>query len=219
MTRIIRWSPLSRQAAPWGLLLLPALFLSHACDDGTSPEMAQIQVQLTDAPADAIASAQVWISRIYLQGCDEVEGEEEETCEAVDLYNDSENSQEFDLMTLQDGVTAELTDLVTVEAKVYRQLRLVVDSAKVTLAEGYTFANAEEPFNEMTLSVPSGSTSGIKVHLTEAINSETEEVTIIVVDFDVADNFHLQGAGQENVIDGVTFTPTLKEKGRSHGAG
>lgn len=221
MSKVTRWFPQIPRSARWGLLLLPGLLLTQGCDDGTSPGVAQVQVRLTDAPADIIASAEVWISRIYLQGCEEpeVEGEEEEGCEPVDLFNNPVEPHMFDLLTLQDGTTADLTGMVNVEAKIYRQLRLVVDSARVTLVEGFTFEGAEDPFNVADLKVPSGSSSGIKVHLDQAINTETEEVTTVLVDFDVADNFKLQGPVEGPEIMGVTFTPTLKEKGRSHGEG
>jgi len=109
-----------------------------------------------------------------------------------------------------------LTGFVPVEATVYHQLRFVVDSARVTLAEGYTFANPGDPANVAVLKVPSGDSSGIKVHLDQAIDAESEATTVVLVDFDVADNFVLQGAGQDTVITGVVFTPTLREKGRSH---
>jgi len=181
--------------------------------------MSEVKVQLTDAPADAIASAVVWISRVYLQACEEGEEGETEECTAVDLFNDPEAPKEYDLLTLQDGVTADLTGFIPVEATVYRQLRLVVDSAKVTLAEGFTFEEPGDPENVATLKVPSGASTGIKVHLDQAIDAETEATTVILVDFAVADNFVLQGAGQDTVIKGVTFTPTLNEKGRSNQPG
>jgi hypothetical protein len=181
--------------------------------------MSEVKVQLTDAPADALASAVVWVSRVYLQACAEGEDGESEDCGAVDLFNQPEAPREFDLLTLQDGVTADVTAFVPVEATVYRQLRLVVDSAKLTLADGFTFEEPGDPENVADLKVPSGASSGIKVHLDEAIDAETEATTLILVDFDVADNFLLQGAGQGTVIKGVTFTPTLKEKGRTNQPG
>jgi len=216
MRDIIRWFPQLAKSGIAALLLLPLAGLSQGCEDGTGPQLAQVQIQLTDAPADAIAMAEVWISRVYLQGCMQGEEGAEEECGAVDLFNDPETPLYYDLLTLQDGATAELTDMVNVEAKVYRQLRLVVDSAKVTLKDGYTFEGAEGAANVAILKVPSGASSGIKVQLLEAIDADTEEVTVVLVDFAVADNFVLQGTGEGNVLKGVIFTPTLKEKSRSN---
>ncbi|MFC1575012.1 DUF4382 domain-containing protein, partial [Gemmatimonadota bacterium] len=117
---------------------------------------------------------------------------------------------------LRDGIVADLTDEMEVPAGSYAQLRLVVDSALVTLTEAYEFTDGTR---EAVLRVPSGSTSGIKVQLDENIEAGEGELTIIVVDFDVEDNFVLQGLGQGTVVNGVIFTPSLREKGRSHQGG
>jgi hypothetical protein len=92
-----------------------------------------MQVLITDAPSDYIAQATIWVSAVYLQGG---EGDDEPR---VYLFNDPEDPKEFDLMLLQDGVNAELTAIVDVDSRHYHQLRLVVDSARVTLVDGYLF--------------------------------------------------------------------------------
>lgn len=192
------------------LVAILAAFGVVACDS-TGPEAdARVQVQLTDAPADMIESAEVWISRVYLQGGDddEAEGEEgdDDASGRVDLFNDPENPRQYDLLDLQNGVVADLTDPVEVESGMYAQLRLVVDSAHITLIDGLTFANGD---SDMTLFVPSGAQSGIKVQLLEPIDADAGELTVVLVDFDVNQNFVFQGP--EDAPVGVLFTPTLKE--------
>ncbi len=192
------------------LSFLLAVSLLTGCSDSTGPGVARVQVRITDAPADAIASAEVWISRVYLQG-GEGEGD---GVDRVDLFNDPENPRYYDLLTLTDGITADLTQEMEVPEGSYAQLRLVVDGARVTLTDSYTFTDGTR---EANLFVPSGSRSGIKVQLDENIDAQEGELTIVLVDFDVEDNFVLQGAGQGSVVNGVIFTPTLTEKGRSGG--
>jgi hypothetical protein len=207
-----------RGAYLWPLLLLilaPGFLSLNACDDGVSPGTSQVQVLLTDAPSDAIESAEVSISRVYLKAGSEEEEGEEEAATDVDLFNDPDNPKVFDLLTLRDGITAELTAAVEIPEGTYRQLRLVVAEAVVTLADPYEFKDGDPKVAD--LKVPSGSSSGIKVRLDEEIDATEGTVTIIVVDFDVEDNFRLQGGGQGNVINGVIFTPSLHEKGRSKG--
>jgi len=63
------------------------------------------------------------------------------------------------------------------------------------------------------LKVPSGMQSGIKVLLGEPVTADAGELTIVTVDFDVDDNFVLQGPA--DAPHGVIFTPVLKEKGRT----
>lgn len=211
----IRWFPINAKRV-LSLLLLGMLGgVFYACSDATGPGTANIKIQLTDAPADAIASAEVSISGAFLLECPEVDAESE-ACEAewrpVELEGGA--TLTFDLMDLQNGVIADLTGFETVEATVYHQLRLVVENATVILKEGYTLEDTGE--DEVPLKVPSGYTSGIKVQLDGPIDLHTADFTTILVDFDVEQNFVLQGLNPETkVLKGVIFTPTLKEKERS----
>lgn len=196
------------------LLFIPLLLLFPSCEDGTGVRMSTVQIQLTDKPTDAIESAHVWISRVYLQGCgtedEEAQGEAAE-CLPVDLFNDPDNPWDYDLLLLRDGITEELTDPVEVETGIYRQLRIKVDSAVVVLAEGYSFKDGS---NEAVLKVAGGGV--LKVKLEEPINAEEGQLTVILVDFDVEKNFVLQGGGpNHDVFQGVLFTPTLVELGRT----
>jgi len=170
-----------------------ALTALMACD-GTGPQLARVSLYLTDAPSDQIASAQVWISRAYLlPGSDESTGG----------FTITDDPQEYDLLQLQNGVTALLgSDLIPVGD--YNQLRLVVDSARVTLVAGVTF---EDGSNTRTLKVPSGSQSGIKVHFAGGVHIDPAGATI-VVDCPVAENFVFQGSTE--APKGVLFTPSLR---------
>src|SRR5688500_11123951 len=101
--------PLSRAAVLGAIALLP---MAGACDLVDSDEDARIQIQLTDAPADIIESADVWISRVYLQGGpndDDQDDEEGDTPNGrVDIFNDPAHPFEVDVLVLADGVTANL---------------------------------------------------------------------------------------------------------------
>jgi hypothetical protein len=190
------------------LLLVATVLVLATCDDGVSPGHASLQIRITDAPSDVIASAEVCISSAYLQGGDE----DDETEGRTELPLTTEPPWCYDLMTVRDGLSVHLVDLVSVEAGTYKQLRLVVDDATVTLVEGYEFS---EGGREAYLKVPSGSASGIKVHLQRDLALEEGTITDLLVDFDVDANFVLPGAGQGTIINGVIFTPTLTEKGRT----
>ena len=192
-----------------------------ACDsNATGPETqrsAQVQVLLTDAPSDMLDSARVWVSHVYLQGGG---GSVPDTAQAdstsagggrVDLYNDPANPLSYDLLTLRDSVTADITGLVTVDAGTYQGLRFVVDSARVVLKEGYTF---EDGTNSAAMKVPGGSTSGIKVKLKDVLLANEGETTTVTVDFDVDANFVIQTNPQSGLVKKVMFTPVLKERSR-----
>ena len=197
-----------------GTLAVLAAVALTACNSATEPELSRVKVRLTDAPTDVMESAEVWISHVYLVGGG---GEEPDTMEAdtvdtgagkVDLFNDPENPFAVDLLTLQDGVSTDLTEAIEVNAGDYRGLRFVVDSARVTLVEGVTF---EDGTSSAVLFVPSGSQSGIKVKINDIIDADPQETTTILVDFDVEASFVVQGTAAPNGIRRVLMKPVLKE--------
>ncbi len=191
-------------------LLAVSMFAASACSDTTGVPTSQVQILLTDAPSDMIASAEVWISHVYLQGG--VGEPEEDGGGRVDLFNDPESPHHYDLLDLQGGLTADLTGFVEIEAGLYQGLRLVVDSARVTLVEGLAFPDDTDT---ALLMVPSGSESGIKVMLDDVIEVAEGESTILTVDFDVDRNFVIQGGEGESAIRAVVFTPVLLELDRN----
>jgi uncharacterized protein DUF4382 len=163
---------------------------------------SQMRVMLTDAPSDMIASAKVTISRVYLVGGDGG---------SVDVMPASDMPVTFDLLDLRNGVEALLADHA-VPAGTYGQLRLVVEHAEVTLVDGLLFSDGS---STDTLSVPSGMESGIKVELGAPLEADAGQITIVVVDFDVDQNFVLQGnATPPTEIQSISFTPVLQEKRR-----
>lgn len=200
-----RWS-WTRRFVP-GVAAVVGFVAASCSEEGVGlKDPSYVKVQLTDAPASVIGAAEVWISRIYLVPATD-------SGAFVVLFEDRASPRHYDLLDLRNGLTADLTDPVAVESGVYVQLRLVVDSARVTLAEGYTFRDGS---TSRSLKVPSGSENGIKVQLAEPIDAAAGQLVAILVDFDVDKNFVVQGnPGTPAGIQGILFTPTLVEKGRS----
>lgn len=210
------------------VLVAGIVVVAAACDDDETGLTgldgdARVQVLLTDAPTDSLSEATVWISRAYLQAGAGPDGP------GIDLFNAEDegvDAKEFDLLDLQNDITAELTDASDIESGTYQQLRLVVDSARVTLAEVDTDGD-DTPDTQLTfqdgsesklLFVPSGMQSGIKVQLDAPIDADADELTIVVVDFDVNDSFVFQASPQAGIRD-VLFTPVLHERGRTEESG
>lgn len=142
---------------------------------GMPPTTATFRVLLTDSPSDQLDSAVVYISQVYLQGDD-----------GRQVISDSAMS--FDLLVLQNGVTAELADSV-VPTGSYEQLRLIVDSARAVLKAPLTFRDGS---TTAAMKVPSGSSSGLKVKFGGPIVVDSGEV-VVVIDFDVSRSFVFQG--------------------------
>ena len=159
-----------------------ALFLA-ACDSNSATE-GRVQVLLTDAPLDDVLEANISILRVEL-----IDSTGTET-----ILMDQPLS--FDLLTLRDGVTAELATL-PVLANSYNQIRMVVsDSAYVLLTD-----STMQP-----LKIPSGQSSGIKLMDIPPINiSESDDLAVITIDFDAAASFVKAGNSGKYI-----FKPVLK---------
>ncbi|MSR36263.1 MAG: DUF4382 domain-containing protein [Gemmatimonadetes bacterium] len=210
-------------AAPRTLLLglLALVPLVGACKDRTSAENeAMVQIQLTDAAADYIQTAKVWISKVYLHGGPghAADTTDAETNGSVYLFNNAARPFQVDLLTLSSGAIKNLTDSVAIPAGNYKQLRIVVDSAKVTLKAGFKF---EDGTTTRTLKIPSGSSSGIKVKLPKDLGSEIGSLTVLLADFDLDESLKIQLSSQAaNTLKSISLDPVIKDKSRashSHG--
>lgn len=176
--------------------LTPMLILAGAVacsDDGTGTSgTGAVVVRLTDAPSDDLESAVIYISEVTLKGSDASANEQ--------VISNTKAS--FDLLTLQNGVTATL-GTATVPAGTYSQIRLLVDSARVVLKSGHTFTDGS---TTAKLTVPSGSQTGLKVNFSPPV-TVTEGQTVLLIDFDVSQSFVFQGPRDHP--NSISFKPVL----------
>ena len=159
---------------PMLALALSAAIVGCSDESTSGNQMGTLTVRLADAPGEEIESAIIWTSGVSVVGED-------------GIHVISTDTATYDLLDLQHGVTALLgSDEIPVGT--YNQLRLMVDSAQVTLKAPVTFTDGS---STASLKVPSGSESGLKVNLenVEVIPGET----VLLVDFDVSRSFVFQG--------------------------
>lgn len=148
-------------------------------------------VLLTDAPFpfDLVAEANVVIERVEVVG--------ESGVETI-----AEGEQTFNLLDLQNGVTAELATAILPEGPI-QQIRLIVSAASVVLIDETTF----------DLLVPSGVRTGIKI-LTPGVEVSAGAETTTTLDMDVSESFIVQGdADTPAGIQGFIFTPVVRVAG------
>jgi len=139
---------------------------------------ATLTVLLTDAPGEALDSAVVSFSQIVLLGTD------------GSRYVISDTAQSHDLLTLTNGVTAELGS-ASIPAGDYQEIRVVIDSARAVLTPPTTFQGGS---GTMSMKVPSGSTSGLKVKFDgDTPLTIVPGETVVVIDFDISRSFVFQG--------------------------
>ena len=132
------------------VVALAALLLA-GCENGVGlPESADVLIPLTDAPSDYVSATliDIHIGSVELLPTD--------GGERVILSGDGTDGP-VDLLALK-GLTTEVLADVSIPAGSYRELRLVIEFASVTLADGYEFRNGSRT---STLRVPSGVQSAV----------------------------------------------------------
>ena len=155
--------------------LILASLAVMSCDISGN-QKAELTLSLTDAPAEAdfekilIDFGEVMVS----QSNSEAEGEDED-----EWFTINSDPGEIDLLTLTNGLTAEL-GTIELEPGEYNQIRIYVDSATVTV-DGTDY--------------PATVNSGA-IKLVRAFTLYEGIETLLVADFDAAKSVKLTGNGQ-----------------------
>ena len=183
-----------RTATMHRTLITLGLAAMIGCSDSTgNAATGTVTIRLTDAPIDNVQSATIWVSKVYLVGS---------ATDETSRVTISEAKAEYNLLALQNGVTASLGS-AEIPVGTYGQLRLVVDSAKIVLKAPLTFADGT---SQRTLVVPSGEQSGLKVNFALPVQV-TAGQTVLVADFDVSRSFVLMGP--RSAPTGAHFKPVI----------
>lgn len=168
---------------------------SAGSNDGFSAvETGRFRLLLTDAPFpfDLVDSTIVEITRIELVS----------STDSLGRLVISTDTMEFNLLDLQDGVTASLVDTL-LPAGDYSQMRLFVEKARIILTDQ----------SEFNLKIPSGSSSGLKI-LLSGLAIVPDSLTEVILDFDVSESFVVQGNPSTPAgIQGFIFKPVIKPIG------
>ena len=180
------------------ILVFSILFflILFGCEKGVdNSDTGTLSIKLTDAPfpIDMVSEANVTINKI------EVRKDQSES-EGNPFLVLSEEEFTYNLLDLQNGITA---DLVEIEVPVgdYNLVRLYVSSANIKLEDETIY----------DLKVPSGAQTGIKIFVEPSIRVVGGLTTELVLDFDLGQSFVVQGdpitpAG----IKGFIFTPAIR---------
>ena len=202
-----------------GIGLLVVTYLAFGCQDQgvDATTTGQIETMVTSTPVSsspfgsltqrAIAAAEVTVTQVFLIPVSGFSGEE------IEIFNSSAGKT-FDLMNLQNGLQAELSQ-ATVPAGRYDQVRVVLSGARVTLTDGFTFSDDS---TTQILVTPSAQESGVKVLLRNDLDIPEGALTTLVLDFNIAQNFIVQmDAQSETMVRRVSFTPVIQEFRRDIG--
>ena len=164
-------------------LLTAGTLLVAGCDSIGSDGSGRIRVEMTDAPLDDVAEARITIQRVELLSDDGA------------VITLSDEDMDFNLLELQNGITATLADVEVPEDE-YSQIRVLVDEdAKLIFNDG----------SEEQLKVPSGSQTGIKILFPSFEINDESDLVVLTIDFDVEDSFVDAGASGK-----FLFKPVIK---------
>jgi hypothetical protein len=180
------------------MLLIAAVMMAgmNSCqkDNSNNKTEGRLIINITDDPfpIDFIESAKVTITKVELRKTGEEEG--------YPFITVVDDTVEYDLLDLRNGVMAELLDL-EVPAGEYNLIRLYVDLASIKIKEWETY----------TLKVPSGAQTGIKIFINPDLRVAGGLTTELLLDFNLEKSFVLKGDMNTPAgINGFNFKPVIR---------
>jgi len=174
------------------LALALVVFLGvSGCTAPAEESAGTLSVTMTDAPilTKQMAEANVTIVKL--------EAREAGGSEGSPYLTLSEETQEYNLLDLRNGVTASLASL-EVPAGSYDLFRLYISDGNVVMDDGTTH----------NLTVPSGAQTGLKLFVSPAVEVVDGLTSDLLLDFDVEKSFIQRGQG--DVIIGFIFIPVIR---------
>jgi hypothetical protein len=187
-----------------GIISIMGILFFTACQDmdNLSDKKGNLVIKITDAPFPfhMIDAATVYINKVEIRK--KSEGEElGYPYFTVYEVEEGEDPLEFNLLDLQNGITADLVDM-EIEAGNYDLIRLYVEKATLAVKDGETY----------TMKVPSGAQTGIKVFVEPDIRvGGGLNATYLLLDFSVEKSFVLKGnANSPAGIKGFNFKPVIR---------
>jgi len=182
------------------------LLLTTACNQLSKSDVATgngtVVMKLTDAPfpVSMVDKAMVTIDKIEIRSAGTTTSAGAETDNESQYTVVSEKVQEFNLLDLQNGITADLLEM-EIGPGSYDLIRMHVTASKVILKDGTAF----------DMKIPSGMQSGLKIKLNPKLVVESGVVNEVLIDFDVSKSFMVMGNSKtKNGIKGFMFKPVLR---------
>jgi len=160
------------------LLLAGCTLFLGACGGGSSGGgTGTLDLSVTDAPFefDIVAAANISVDKITIFH------EADDDSGPIVLYEGAPIL--LDLFNLRDGLSQDL-DESTLPVGLYRQLRLRVTHAELTLTNGQHYTTDDD-----TIRLTSQDTSGFKVFVDPPIRIQKEQTTSVLLDYDLTRTF------------------------------
>jgi len=190
-----------KKALILSLLLSIVVFVLFSCDlptEQSNGRTGTLTIFLSDAPfpADSVASATVSIDSIDIRAAGETGNTSFTT-----IYRDADNTSEYNLLDLRNGVTATLAEQEIPEGE-YDLVRVFISDASISLKNG----------SQYNLKVPSGLHTGLKIFVRPSLMVRAGMTAQLLIDVDVSKSFVARGNMMSNPSDfnGFIFKPVLR---------
>mgnify|MGYP002639626658 CR=1 FL=1 len=167
--------------------ILSLLTIITGCSSSEENTTGSLSLNITDAPIDGAEEVVVQFSAVELRGDD--------ASQTLNFIFDTPKA--INLLSLQEGTTESFITDETVPAGVYNEIRLLVD-AETGTRDTYLILS---DFSEHEMTVPSGSTSGLKVK--GPITVPANGISSFTIDFDVRKS--IVQSGNVNSANGVKY--------------
>lgn len=156
----------------------------------------KLTIFLSDAPfpADSVASATVLIDSIDVRTAGDTGNASFTT-----IFRDTDNTSEYNLLDLRNGVTATLGEQDVPEGE-YDLVRVFISDASITLNNG----------TQYNLKVPSGARTGLKIFINPSLMVRAGMSAQLLLDVDVNKSFVARGSMHHGNFNGFIFKPVLR---------
>jgi len=157
----------------------------------------KLTIFLSDAPfpADSVASATVSIDSIDIRTAGDTGSTGFTT-----IFRDTDNTSEYNLLDLRNGVTATLAEQDMPEGE-YDLVRVFISDAGITLKNGTRY----------DLKVPSGAQTGLKIFIRPSLMVRAGMTAQLLLDVDVSKSFVARGnLRHPDGFNGFIFKPVLR---------
>ena len=201
------------------MILAITVLFATSCQETTDfneTGSGKLVLKLTDAPfpVDLIDQALVTIDKIEirsvldsddeselnLQNQNQGSGTNEQIMENHPFILLSEETQQFNLLSLTNGITSDLIQM-EIGTGEYDMIRMHIVDAKIIMKDG----------QEFDLKIPSGTQSGLKIQIEPELVVEDGVVNEVLLDFDVSKSFIVQGnINSKAGVKGFIFKPVIR---------
>lgn len=171
-------------------------------DRNLDDNFGTLRISITDDPfpIEYIEEANVVITKVEIREKDDHDGYGNEEDNGYPFITLLEDTLEFNLLELRNGVTAELLEM-DVQPGEYDLLRLYVHEASIVIKDHSSF----------DMKVPSGAQTGIKIFIEPSIMVEGGLTADLLLDFNLEKSFVLKGNMHTPAgINGFNFKPVIR---------